>query len=61
MLTGIVADRFGRKFAIMMLCIPLLASWVIIGLSGGRIDFLYLGRVLMGFGIMSMVSQVSDL
>ena len=49
---------YGRKRAILFLCVPLLAGWVTVLLSGGGFALLCAGRVLQGAGIMSSVTQV---
>ena len=56
--TGVLAGRLGRRPALMILCGPLLAGWLVCGLSGGAVWLLYLGRVLQGVGVMSSVTQV---
>ena len=43
----------------MVLCAPLLAGWVTIGLSQAQVWIIYLGRILQGVGVMSSVTQVS--
>ena len=45
----------------MLLCAPLLAGWLIIGLSQAQVWIIYLGRILQGVGVMSSVTQVSYL
>ena len=57
--TGVLAGRFGRRLTIMLLCVPLLAGWVTIGLSGGNVQLIYVGRILQGVGVMSSVTQVT--
>lgn len=49
---------YGRKRAIFLLCVPLLAGWITVLLSGGEFAALCIGRVLQGAGIMSSVTQV---
>ena len=58
--SGILAGKFGRKPTLMLLCAPLLAGWVTIGLSQGKVLLLYLGRILQGVGVMSSVTQVGS-
>eukprot|EP00095_Tigriopus_kingsejongensis_P012514 maker-scaffold455_size166772-snap-gene-0.29 protein:Tk12514 transcript:maker-scaffold455_size166772-snap-gene-0.29-mRNA-1 annotation:"hypothetical protein BRAFLDRAFT_82927" len=58
LLTGWVSNQFGRKRAIMVLCLPLALGWSMVGLSGGRFEWICVGRVLQGIGIMSSVTQV---
>ncbi|XP_023335245.1 facilitated trehalose transporter Tret1 isoform X2 [Eurytemora carolleeae] len=56
--TGILSGKFGRRYTLMMLCVPLLAGWVFIGLSQGSVLYICIGRVLQGVGVMSSVTQV---
>lgn len=58
LLTGWVANQFGRKRAIMLLCVPLAFGWTIVGLSRGSVHWICVGRVCQGIGIMSSVTQV---
>ena len=58
MVTGVLSNSIGRRPTIILLCIPLLSGWVTVGLSGGSITCICIGRVLQGFGIMSSVTQV---
>ena len=55
---GVSAGAIGRKKTIMAFCLPLLAGWVTIGLSGGDVILLCVGRVLQGIGTMSSVTQI---
>ena len=58
LVTGVLSNSIGRRPTIMLLCIPLLCGWVTVGLSGGSIIWICIGRVLQGVGIMSSVTQV---
>ena len=43
-------DRFGRKFNIMLLSVPLVGGWVIVGAA--KISSLfYFGRFITGLGL----------
>ena len=55
---GAMAGAIGRKKTIMVFCLPLLVGWIIVGISGGNILLLCLGRVFQGIGTMSSVTQV---
>ena len=55
---GAMAGAIGRKKTIMVFCLPLLVGWIIVGISGGNILLLYLGRIFQGIGTMSSVTQV---
>ena len=57
-MTGILSGKLGRRPTLMILCAPLLAGWVTVGLAGDRVWMFYLGRVLQGVGVMSSVTQV---
>ena len=57
-MTGVLSGKFGRRPTLMILCAPLLAGWVTVGLAGERVWMFYLGRVLQGVGVMSSVTQV---
>ena len=57
--SGVLASKFGRRPTLMMLCAPLLAGWVTMALSQGKVYMFYLGRILQGVGVMSSVTQVS--
>ena len=59
--SGILAGKFGRRPTLMVLCAPLLAGWLTIGLSQAQVWIIYLGRILQGVGVMSSVTQVSFL
>lgn len=56
--SGMLSQRLGRKVTMMLLCFPLLAGWIVIGLSNGNLEMLYIGRILQGVGVMSSVTQV---
>ena len=56
--TGILAGKFGRRPTLMLLCVPLLAGWVTLGLARDQMWMFYLGRILQGLGVMSSVTQV---
>ena len=58
LVTGAVSNALGRRVAIIGLCLPLFAGWLVIGLSEGDFLWIYIGRVLQGAGIMSSVTQV---
>ena len=58
LVTGVLSNSIGRRPTIILLCIPLLSGWVTVGLSGGSITCICIGRVLQGVGIMSSVTQV---
>ena len=58
LVTGAVSNALGRRVAIIGLCLPLFAGWLMIGLSEGDFLWIYVGRVLQGAGIMSSVTQV---
>ena len=58
LVTGVLSNWLGRRPTIILLCIPLLSGWVTVGLSGGSIAWICVGRVLQGIGIMSSVTQV---
>ena len=36
--TGILSGKFGRRYTIMMLCVPLAIGWAIIGFSKVALD-----------------------
>ena len=57
-MTGVLSNWLGRRPTIILLCIPLLSGWLTVGLSGGSITWICIGRVLQGMGIMSSVTQV---
>ena len=57
-MTGFLSGSIGRKRTIIFLCLPLIGGWTTIGLSGGNVTWLCVGRILQGVGIMSSVSQV---
>ena len=59
---GIAMGAIGRKKTIMVFCLPLLAGWIIVGMSekiGGpkQVMCICVGRVFQGIGIMSSVTQ----
>ena len=56
--TGVLSNWLGRRPTIILLCIPLLSGWITVGLSGGSVVWICIGRVLQGIGIMSSVTQV---
>ena len=58
LITGLLSNWLGRRPTIILLCIPLLSGWITVGLSGGSITWICIGRVLQGVGIMSSVTQV---
>ena len=55
---GAMAGAIGRKKTIMVFCLPLLVGWIIVGISGGNVLLLCLGRICQGIGTMSSVTQV---
>ena len=56
--SGVLAGKLGRRITLMLLCAPLLAGWVTMGLARDQVWMFYLGRVLQGVGVMSSVTQV---
>jgi len=53
-------DRFGRKFALILLSIPCILGWLSVGTAGliapyisndTALNILYCGRMLKGFGV----------
>ena len=45
-LVGALATRFGRRGALMALCLPSCAGWAVVGASGGDFAWLCAGRLL---------------
>ncbi|XP_022185516.1 facilitated trehalose transporter Tret1 isoform X2 [Nilaparvata lugens] len=46
--SGYVAGRLGRKVYLLSLTVPLVAGWMLIMLSEGRVSWIYLGRFMCG-------------
>ena len=49
LVAGYVANRFGRRKAMLLFCIPLLSGWVTIIFSRGNSKTIMLGRILKVF------------
>lgn len=55
---GYLAGELGRKNALLLILVPNLAGWIMIGLSQSNVTVLIIGRFLQGFGSVSSIVQV---
>ena len=55
---GLMADKIGRKYSLMLYCIPLISGWILMIFSSGNVVLMIASRTLKGFGMMPSLCQL---
>lgn len=57
-IAGYMIGRFGRRITMLVLCVPLLVGWTMVGFSYGNMVLICIGRFIQGMGNASSAIQV---